>query len=278
MKWTALPAIIGILTPLLCHASPTKEEVAQAWAVGEAQRQEYTASVKTSLQLFNQTQQEEIASVERKIIRRREQFCDIDASFSDGAPVYGSKREAAISCEDLTNEFTSLHFDKILSGPAWTFDRTEGNLILYEIKGQPPNTRTCEEGLQGRMSVDASSLHPVKISLVAGASCAASTVFKPGSKIDVVYDKREGFYQMTSLTEEHDLGTQPYDQIRKVQFFWRDFTSRTRMSEAKVRITKSFSGFQRIPRPKDITINPREKPPLNGVAESTVSFPAPLVP
>jgi hypothetical protein len=36
----------------------------------------------------------------------------------------------------------------------------EGNLILFEITGQPLNPRTCEEGLQGRMSVDASSLHP----------------------------------------------------------------------------------------------------------------------
>jgi hypothetical protein len=117
MKSTALPTIIGVLTSLLCRAAQTKEDVAQAWAAGEAQRQEFTASVKTSLQIFKQTQQEEIASVERKIVRRREQFCVIDAFFGDGVPVYGSKREVAIACEDLTNEFTALHFDKVLQGP-----------------------------------------------------------------------------------------------------------------------------------------------------------------
>jgi hypothetical protein len=93
-----------------------------------------------------------------------------------------------------------------------------------------------------------------------------------------VYEKRDGVYQMTSLTEEHDLGTQPYDQIRRVQFFWRDFTSRTHMSEAKIRIAKSFYDFQRIPRSKDITINPQEKPPLNGLAESHFPFQSLLCP
>jgi hypothetical protein len=279
MKFRTMPIILGILTPLLCHAAPTKEDISRAWSAAEAQRHEFTASVKTSLQIFNRTQLEDIASVERRIIHRREPVCDIDAAFiGDGVPVYESKRAASIRCEDLTNEFTLLHFDKVLSSPGWTFDRAEGNLLLYEIKWLPFNPRSCEEGLRGRMSVDASSLHPVKISLVAGQNCSGSTVFKPGSKIDVAYEKLEGVYQMTSITEEDDLKAQPYDQMRTVQFFWRNFTSRTHMAEAKVRITKNFHDFQRISRPLDITVNPAETPKLIEVTGSTVTFPEPLTP
>jgi hypothetical protein len=272
VKFQTTSVIIATFVPMLCIAAATKEDVARAWASGEAQREDYTASVKTSLQIFNKTQQEQIGTVERKIIRRRGRFCDIDAQFSDHVPVYGGKPESAIECSDLTSEFTSLHFDKVLTVPGWILEHVEGTLLIFEVKWTKVGSRNCEDGLRGRMSVDPSSLHPLRISLVAGDNCSASTVFKPGSKIDVVYEKLDGVYQMTSITEEHDLNAQPYDQARKIQFFWRDFTSHTHMSEPKARIAKTFFDFQRISRPFDIEVNPPPKNPLHENVDSGITF------